>query len=85
MNQNCKSGTFQKNTNLFYTDKKATENLRKKNYKITGLYFATHGLLPGELCQSEPGLVLTPPLSQQVEKMMVYWKQVVLHLELLLI
>ena len=26
------------------------------------LYFATHGLLPGELkCQSEPGLVLTPP------------------------
>lgn len=29
-------------------------------YRI--LYFATHGLLPGELnCQSEPGLVLTPP------------------------
>jgi CHAT domain-containing protein len=26
------------------------------------LYFATHGLLPGELkCQAEPGLVLTPP------------------------
>lgn len=26
------------------------------------LYFATHGLLPGELkCQTEPGLVLTPP------------------------
>ena len=26
------------------------------------IYFATHGLLPGELkCQSEPGLVLTPP------------------------
>ena len=26
------------------------------------LYFATHGLLPGELhCQSEPGLVLSPP------------------------
>lgn len=31
-------------------------------YRI--LYFATHGLLPGELrCQSEPGLVLTPPAS----------------------
>lgn len=29
-------------------------------YRI--LYFATHGLLPGELrCQAEPGLVLTPP------------------------
>ena len=26
------------------------------------LYFATHGLLPGELhCQAEPGLVLSPP------------------------
>ncbi|MBS0469835.1 MAG: CHAT domain-containing protein [Proteobacteria bacterium] len=26
------------------------------------LYFATHGLLPGEMhCQAEPGLVLTPP------------------------
>jgi CHAT domain-containing protein len=28
------------------------------------LYFATHGLLPGELhCQAEPGLVLSPPAS----------------------
>jgi CHAT domain-containing protein len=28
------------------------------------LYFATHGLLPGELhCQAEPGLVLSPPTS----------------------
>ncbi len=28
------------------------------------LYFATHGLLPGELhCQSEPGLVLSPPAA----------------------
>jgi len=39
------------------------ENFRNKNltdYRI--LYFATHGLLPGELkCQTEPGLVLTPP------------------------
>lgn len=33
-----------------------------ERYRI--LYFATHGLLPGELrCQSEPGLVLTPPSS----------------------
>lgn len=32
------------------------------DYRI--LYFATHGLLPGELrCQSEPGLVLTPPAA----------------------
>ncbi len=31
-------------------------------YRI--LYFATHGLLPGELhCQAEPGLVLSPPAS----------------------
>ncbi len=30
------------------------------DYRI--LYFATHGLIPGELqCQNEPGLVLTPP------------------------
>jgi CHAT domain-containing protein len=30
------------------------------DYRI--LYFATHGLLPGELrCQSEPGIALTPP------------------------
>ncbi len=29
------------------------------------LYFATHGLLPGELkCQGEPGLALSPPLRQ---------------------
>ena len=28
------------------------------------LYFATHGILPGELhCQSEPGLALSPPAS----------------------
>jgi len=41
------------------------EGLRKErldDYRI--LYFATHGLLPGELrCQSEPGLVLTPPAA----------------------
>src|SRR5207244_8275898 len=28
------------------------------------LYFATHGLLPGELhCQAEPGLALSPPAA----------------------
>jgi CHAT domain-containing protein len=33
------------------------------HYRI--LYFATHGLLPGELrCQGEPGLALTPPASE---------------------
>jgi CHAT domain-containing protein len=32
------------------------------DYRI--LYFATHGLIPGELqCQNEPGLVLTPPAA----------------------
>ena len=46
----------------------ATEaNLRKQDladFRI--LYFATHGLLPGELkCQGEPGLVLTPPATQE--------------------
>lgn len=43
------------------------ENLRKQaidQYQI--LYFATHGLLPGELkCQTEPGLVLTPPAKSK--------------------
>jgi CHAT domain-containing protein len=35
-------------------------NLNLTDYRV--IYFATHGLLPGELkCQSEPGLVLTPP------------------------
>ncbi len=38
-------------------------NLRKQplgDYRV--LYFATHGLLPGELaCQSEPALALSPP------------------------
>ncbi len=32
------------------------------DYKV--LYFATHGMLPGELhCQAEPGLVLSPPAN----------------------
>lgn len=47
----------------------ATEqNLRTKkieDYRV--LYFATHGLLPGELkCQAEPALVLTPPKQSQL-------------------
>jgi CHAT domain-containing protein len=33
------------------------------------LYFATHGLLPGELrCQAEPGLALSPPASPATSK-----------------
>ena len=37
------------------------------DYRV--LYFATHGLLPGELrCQAEPGLVLTAPLEQAMDK-----------------
>ncbi len=52
-----------KKTTLFLREQ-ASENIlrsqRLENYRI--LYFATHGLLPGELkCQTEPGLVLTPP------------------------
>ena len=35
---------------------------RLDQYRV--LYFATHGLLPGELhCQAQPGLVLSPPLA----------------------
>ena len=38
------------------------------DYRI--LYFATHGLLPGELkCQAEPGLVLTPPVQQPASRL----------------
>jgi len=38
-----------------------------ERYRV--LYFATHGLLPGELkCQSEPGLVLTPPQSTPINR-----------------
>jgi len=36
-------------------------NQKLDQYRV--LYFATHGLLPGELhCQGEPGLALSPPL-----------------------
>lgn len=42
------------------------DTIRRRNlgqYRV--LYFATHGLLPGELkCQGEPGLALSPPTRQ---------------------
>lgn len=51
-------------------DEASETNLHKQSlqdYRI--LYFATHGLLPGELkCQAEPGLVLTPPKEQAQSK-----------------
>ncbi len=38
-----------------------------QDYRL--LYFATHGLLPGELrCQTEPGLVLSPPETQATSR-----------------
>jgi len=38
----------------------AVRDVDLADYRI--VYFATHGLLPGELrCQAEPGLALTPP------------------------
>jgi len=53
-----------KDTKDIYLGKNAIEpnlrNLSLIDYRI--IYFATHGLLPGEIkCQLEPGLVLTPP------------------------
>ena len=52
---------------LYSKDLATEENLRKQSlndYKV--LYFATHGLLPGELkCQTEPGLVMTPPAQSK--------------------
>ncbi|OYY63849.1 CHAT domain-containing tetratricopeptide repeat protein [Sphingomonas sp. 28-62-11] len=52
---------------LFLSGNATEENLRKQSlddYRV--LYFATHGLLPGELrCQAEPGLVLSPPPGAQ--------------------
>lgn len=56
--------------NLFLGQRATEANLRDQSledYRI--LYFATHGLLPGELrCQAEPGLVLTPPASANEDK-----------------
>jgi CHAT domain-containing protein len=44
-------------------------NLRARDlasYRV--LYFATHGLLPGELrCQGQPGLALTPPAADAAD------------------
>ena len=58
------------NSNLFLHEQATEQNFRMqslKDYRV--LYFATHGLLPGELkCQSEPGLVLTPPAGQATKK-----------------
>jgi CHAT domain-containing protein len=55
---------------VFLRDKATEPTLRAQNlqdYRI--LYFATHGLLPGELkCQAEPGLVLTPPSQRASDK-----------------
>lgn len=53
-------------SSLFLGDEATEINFNQQalaDYRI--LYFATHGLLPGELkCQTEPGLVLTPPARQ---------------------
>lgn len=50
---------------LFTRDQATEARLRDESlseYRV--LYFATHGLLPGELkCQAEPGLVLSPPAA----------------------
>jgi CHAT domain-containing protein len=55
---------------VFMGDRATEVNLRKltlDQYRV--LYFATHGLLPGELkCQAAPGLVLTPPTEQASSK-----------------
>lgn len=55
---------------VFLRAQASEENFEKQSlqdYRV--LYFATHGLLPGELkCQAEPGLVLTPPVQQAQNK-----------------
>jgi len=55
---------------VFMRDRATENNLRSlklDQYRV--LYFATHGLLPGELkCQAAPGLVLTPPAEQSKDK-----------------
>ena len=55
---------------VFMREKATETNLRQlklDQYRV--LYFATHGLLPGELkCQAAPGLVLTPPGEQSKDK-----------------
>lgn len=58
-----------KQSKLFLAEEATEANLYRQNladYRV--LYFATHGLLPGELkCQTEPGLVLSPPQIQASE------------------
>ncbi|MGA1351269.1 MAG: CHAT domain-containing protein, partial [Burkholderiaceae bacterium] len=53
----------QQGAQVFLAEQATEPRLRAQaldDYKV--VYFATHGLLPGELkCQAEPGLVLTPP------------------------
>lgn len=57
------------NDSLLLAQNASEKAFRSRNiadYRI--LYFATHGLLPGELkCQAEPALVLTPP-GQSTER-----------------
>ena len=57
-------------TTVFLRGQATEKQFRAQNlldYRI--LYFATHGLLPGELkCQNEPGLVLTPESEQAESK-----------------
>jgi len=52
-------------TRVYLSNEATEKRLREEKldeYRV--LYFATHGLLPGELkCQAEPGLVLTPPAT----------------------
>ena len=48
-------------------NKVAVRSAKLDQYQV--LYFATHGLLPGELhCQAEPGLVLSPPSAPPSDK-----------------
>jgi CHAT domain-containing protein len=65
------SGVLRADPDALFLRERATEarlrELPLDQYRV--LYFATHGLLPGELkCQSAPGLVLTPPAVQATDK-----------------
>ncbi len=57
-------------SSVFLGTQATEDNFRQQSledYRI--LYFATHGLLPGELrCQTEPALVLSPPVEQAATK-----------------
>ena len=56
-------------SSLFFRERANENTLRNQtltDYRV--LYFATHGLLPGELrCQAEPGVVLSPPMQQATQ------------------